>query len=69
MRAANQAYAQGPGQARTYPIRTLAKVLNASASGYYEWRDREPSARAVNNALLGNRIEQIRDRPFRTVIA
>ena len=61
MRAANQADAQGPAQARSYPIRTLAKVLKVSASGYYDWRDRERSARAVNNELLSDRIEQIHE--------
>ena len=61
MRAANQADAQRPTQARTYRIRTLAKVLKVSASGYYEWRDREPSARAVANELLGDQIEQIHE--------
>ena len=55
MRAANQADAQG----RSYAVRTLARVLDVSASGYYDWRDREPSARAVDNALLSDRIEQI----------
>ena len=57
MRAANQADAQG----RSYPVRTLAKVLDVSASGYYDWRDREPSARAVNNELLSDRVEQIHE--------
>ena len=57
MRAANQADAQG----RSYPVRTLAKVLDVSASGYYDWRDHEPSARAVNNELLGDQIEQIHE--------
>ena len=57
MSVANQADAQG----RSYPVRTLAKVLDVSASGYYDWRDREPSARAANNELLGDRIEQIHE--------
>ena len=55
MRAANQADAQD----RLYPIRTLARVLDVSPSGYYDWRDREPSARALDNALLGEAILQI----------
>ena len=55
MSAANQADAQG----RSYPIRTLARVLDVSPSGYYDWRDREPSARALDNELLGEAIEQI----------
>ena len=55
MRAANQADAPG----RAYPIRTLARLLDVSTSGYYDWRDREPSAQAVDNALLGEAILQI----------
>ena len=57
MRAANQADTQG----RAYPIRTLARLLDVSASGYYDWRDRESSARAVDNALLAEAIEQIHE--------
>ena len=55
MSVANQADAQG----RAYAVRTLAKVLKVSASGYYDWRDREPSTRAADNERLGERIEQI----------
>ena len=55
MSAANQADAQG----RAYSIRTLAKLLDVSASGYYDWRDRAPSVRAVDNELLGEAIVQI----------
>ena len=57
MSVANQADAQG----RSYPVRTLAKVLDVSASGYYDWHDREPSARALDNELLSDRIEQIHE--------
>ena len=55
MRAANRGDAQG----RSYAVHTLAKVLKVSCSGYYEWRDREPSARVVDNDLLNDRIVQI----------
>ena len=55
MSVANQVDAQG----RSYPVRTLAKVLDVSASGYYDWRDGEPSARALDNELLSDQIEQI----------
>ena len=61
MRAANQADVQVTPQARSYPIRTLARLLDVSTSGYYDWRDREPSARAVNNELLSDRVEQIHE--------
>lgn len=42
-----------------YPVRTLCRVLGVSASGFYAWRDRPPSARAMNNAVLTERIRQI----------
>lgn len=42
-----------------YPVRTLCRVLNVSASGFYAWRDRPPSARAMNNAVLTEHIRQI----------
>jgi putative transposase len=35
-----------------YPVRMLCRVLGVSPSGYYEWRDREPSARARADAVL-----------------
>ena len=57
MSAANQADAQAAG--RSYPIRTLASVLGVSTSGYYDWRDREPCARVVDNERLSEAIVQI----------
>jgi putative transposase len=42
-----------------YPIRTLARVLRVSASGYYAWRNRPASARATANADLTRRIRTI----------
>ena len=42
-----------------YPVRTLCRVLGVSASGFYAWRGRVPSARVVNNILLTERIRQI----------
>jgi putative transposase len=41
------------------PVRTLCRVLRVSASGYYDWRDRAPSARARANAALVQRIDQV----------
>jgi|DewCreStandDraft_4_1066084.scaffolds.fasta_scaffold41195_2 putative transposase len=52
---ANQADANG------FAVRTMSRVLGVSASGYYAWRDRGPSKRAIENAVLSKRIEQIDD--------
>lgn len=38
-------------------MRTLCKVLRVSSSGFYAWRDRAPSGRALANIAL---TEQIR---------
>lgn len=35
------------------------RVLNVSRSGYYEWRDRGPSARDLEDAYLANQIRNI----------
>ena len=40
------------------PVQAMCNTLNVSASGYYGWRGRAPSARAVANDTL---IEQIRE--------
>lgn len=42
-----------------WPIRLQCKVLGVSASGYYAWRDRAPSARAVANQNLLHDIQRI----------
>jgi putative transposase len=39
-------------------VRTLCRVLRVSASGFYDWRDRAPSARAQANAVLAQQISQ-----------
>jgi len=40
-------------------VRAMCRVLQVSASGYYAWRDRLPSARSVANAVLSERIRQV----------
>jgi putative transposase len=40
-------------------VRTLCRVLQVSASGYYTWRDRPPSRRAIDNAVLTERIRAV----------
>lgn len=42
-----------------YPIKTMARVLRVSASGYYAWRSRPPSARATSDQDLLRRIRTI----------
>ena len=42
-----------------YPVRPLCRLLGVSPSGYYAWRQRGPSARAVANGALVERIRAI----------
>jgi putative transposase len=46
-------------EANALKVSTMCEVLGVSTSGYYEWRDRAPSARAIENAALSERIEEI----------
>jgi putative transposase len=40
-------------------VRTMCRVLGVSASGYYAWRDRAPSARKLADAVLVERIRRV----------
>ena len=40
-------------------ISRMCRVLRVSESGFYGWRDREPSARARTDALLSEKIIRI----------
>jgi putative transposase len=42
-----------------FPVRTLCRVLNVSASGFYAWSARKPSMRSIENAVLSERIRTI----------
>ncbi len=42
-----------------YRISTLCRMLGVSASGYYAWLTREPSARKISDLLLGDRLEAL----------
>ena len=42
-----------------YPIRVMAHVLGVSASGFYAWRDRQPSDRQRRDSALLRRIRTI----------
>lgn len=41
------------------PVAVACRMLEVSTSGYYEWRGREPSPRAVANAVLTEQIIEI----------
>jgi len=41
------------------PVHTMCRVLQVSASGYYGWLDRPPSRRAIDDAVLVERIRAI----------
>ena len=40
-------------------IRTMCRVLQVSPSGCYAWRDRAPSQRVIDNAVLTERIRAV----------
>jgi putative transposase len=41
------------------PVRLMCRVLGVSASGYYAWRERPPSSRAIGDRVLTERIRVI----------
>lgn len=45
--------------AKRLPVRAVCRVLGVSPSGYYDWLERPPSARAVANAVLTEQIRQV----------
>ena len=49
-----------------FPVRRMARVLGVSASGYYAWLRRRPSAREMANQALLRRIRQLYTRSYRT---
>ena len=42
-----------------HPIETMARTMGVSRSGFYAWRTRPVSARAVSDAALSERIRAI----------
>jgi hypothetical protein len=46
-------------QAAHYPVILLCRAAGVSRSGYYAWRDRQPSARAQADERLTERIRQV----------
>ena len=47
-------------------VATLCRVLGVSTSGYYAWRDRAPSATALNNAVMAEHIRQVHAESYYT---
>ena len=41
------------------PVEAATRVLDVTDSGYYAWRCRGPSARAVRHALVTETIRQV----------
>jgi hypothetical protein len=41
------------------PVQLATRVLGVSESGYYEWRGRAPSQRAIRHAWLTDLIRQV----------
>lgn len=42
-----------------FPVRKMCQVLKVSPSGFYAWRDRPPARRALEDAVLTERIRAI----------
>ena len=45
-----------------YSVAQLCRVLEVAPSGYYAWRHRPPSPRALANAMLTEQIRAIHER-------
>jgi putative transposase len=41
------------------PVQVACRVLDVSTSGYYNWRSRSPSARAIRHAWLTDLIVEV----------
>ncbi len=44
-----------------HAVHTCCELLNVSSSGYYDWRDRLPSERSIENTRLKANIKRIHD--------
>jgi len=49
-----------------FPVRVLCKTLGVSRSGYYDWKDRPPSRRSRQDAVLTEKIREIHRRSRQT---
>ena len=48
------------------PIEVTCRVVGVSVSGFYMWRKRKPSARAVRHAMVAEVIRQVHDESRQT---
>jgi putative transposase len=48
------------------PIEVTCRVVGVSVSGFYMWRTRKPSARAVRHAMVADVIRQVHDESRQT---
>jgi transposase-like protein len=46
----------------SFPVAVLCEVLSVSRSGHYGWRDRPPSSRSRQDAVLNTKINQLHRR-------
>lgn len=44
---------------KAWPVTLMCGVLDVSRSGYYDWRERGPSDRALSNRVLDRRIREL----------
>lgn len=49
-----------------YPVKALCGALDVSRAGYYAWRSRPPSRRAVEDSRLGVLVREAHERSRRT---
>ena len=50
----------------SFPVQFMCRMLGVSRSGYYDWRDRPPSARNRADAALTEKIREIHERSRET---
>lgn len=58
-RTVPQRYAVIAALTQDHPVRTLCRLLQVSASGYYDWAKRRPGPRAQANQILGEHLKRV----------
>ena len=56
-------YAWIAKQSDSYPVARLCRLLGVSRSGFVQWRERVPSARAQANAALDVQVAAVHVQP------